>query len=262
MKSNLFFLITILLSINSYIFGCDGCRSDFCYYAENNESEFICYGEISSIDAYKATLKILHIFRGNEIENEIQIWAHKDSIVGKGTSCQELIPMSNITRLGKLNDRIIIGINTITKVENVWDNKGDYRLPLRVNNTPWLIVENDTVKGLISGGLPCYNKKEILKISYSKFKASWQYGKFECDKLSSNFEDIYSELVKIVDNQVFITSNYDSELKTEIFNSIGKLLYSSETECIIDLDKLEKGLLIIRLYDQNGIVFVRKIINN
>lgn len=264
MKFKLLFLVTILLNLNISIFACDGCRSDFCYYAEHNNSEFIFYGEIISIDTYKATLKVLDILRGNETKNIIQIWTHKDSIVAKGTSCEELIRMTNIINLGEVNKRIFIGLNQITIKENEWDVIGDYRLPLRVNNTPWLKVENDSVRGLISGGPPCYSKKELLKISYPIFKTCWSNGQLDCNKLlSTNLTELHKNLIKRTDNQIIITNNTNSSFKTDIYNSNGILLHSTESdcECILDLNDFEKGVLIIKAYNQKETMFVEKILN-
>jgi len=264
MKFKQFFLVTMLLILNSSIFACDGCRSDFCYYAEHNNSEFIFYGEIISIDTYKATLKVLDILRGNETKDIIQIWTHKDSIVAKGTSCEELIRMTNIINLGAINERIIIGINLITTKENEWDVEGDYRLPLRVNDTPWLNVVNDSVRGLISGGPPCYSKKELLKISYPAFKTNWTNGQLDCNKLlSTNLSEHHNNFIRRTDNQIIITNDTDSGFKTDIYNNTGLLLYSteSECECILDLNDFEKGVLIIKAYHHKGTMLVEKILN-
>jgi hypothetical protein len=264
MKFKQLFLVTIFLILNSSIFACDGCRSDFCYYAEHNKSEFIFYGEIISIDTYKATLQVLDILRGNESKNIIQIWTHKDSIVAKGTSCEELIRMTNIINMGAVNERIIIGLNLITIKENEWDVIGDYRLPLRVNNTPWLKVENDSVRGLISGGPPCYSKKELLKISYPAFKASWSNGQLDCNKLlTANFIEPRRTIIKRTANQIIITNDINSNFMTDVYNSSGILLHSTETdcECILNLNDFEKGVLIIKAYNQKGTMLVEKILN-
>lgn len=263
MKFKQLFLITILIILNSAIFACDGCRSDFCYYAEHNNSEFIFYGEIISIDSYKATLKVIHVFRGSETRDIIQIWTHKDSIVAKGTSCEELIRMTNIINLGDLNKRIIIGLNLITIKENEWDVKGDYRLPLRVNDTPWLKVENDSVRGLISGGPPCYSKKELLKISYPVFKTCWYNGQLDCIKLSTNLSEFHKNLIKRTDNQIIITNDANSSFKTDVYNCIGLLLYSVESacECVLNLNDFEKGVLIIKAYNSKETLLVEKILN-
>ena len=264
MKFKQLFFVAILLILNSSIFACDGCRSDFCYYADHNNSQFIFYGEIISIDSYKATLKVLDVLRGNEPRAIIQICTHKDTLVAKGTSCQQLIRQTNIINLGKVSDRILIGLNAITIVKNEWDIKGDYQLPVRVNDTPWLQVENDSVRGLISGGLPCDNKKELLKISYTVFKKFWSNGQLDCNKLlTANIEERHRTVIKRTDNRIIITENTNSSFRTDIYNSAGMLLRSkdSECECILDLNDFEKGVLIIKAYNHKGIMIVEKILN-
>lgn len=260
----LIIIVTILFFLNNESIACDGCRADFCYYAEYNKSEFVFYGEVLAIDSNCATIKLIDIYRGNETRSIIKVCAHKDSVFAKGTSCEELIRMSNIFGLGKINERIIIGLNKITVKENEWDITGEYRLPYKVNNTPWLIVENDSVKGLISGGLPCFNKKELLKTSYLRFKSSWNNGKFDCDKLfSTNLAEIEFGYFRINGNQIVITNNDNFNFRTDVYNVSGKLLFTkeSECECIINLLDFEKGVLIIKSYNHKGNIIVRKIIN-
>ncbi len=264
MKIKHHILLVLLFISGSSAIACDGCRLDFCYYAEHDKSEFIFYGEILSIDSYKATVKVLHVFRGNETGDTIQIWTHKDSIVAKGTSCQELIRMTNIRNLGKVNEQIIIGLNVIAITENEWDKKGDFRLPLRVNTTPWISVDNDTVRGLISGGPPCFSKKEVLRISYQVFKTCWTNGQLDCNKLlSTNISELTENQIKRNGNQITITNDTNSGFKTVVYSSAGIILFSSESECecIIDLNDFKKGVLIIKVFNQKGIVLVRKVFN-
>ena len=264
MKIQQLFLITLLLIRYSSLVACDGCRSDFCDYTAYQNSEFILEGEIISMDTYNVTLKVLHVFRGKGTRDTIQVWTHKDSLVAKGTSCEELIRMTNILNLGVINERIIIGLNKITINENEWDIIGDYRLPLRVNNTPWLKVENDSVRGLISGGPPCYNKKELFKISYPVFKTSWTNGQLDCETLlSTNSIVIHKNLLIQTANQITITNDTNSRFKTDLYNSNGILLHSTVSNgvCIIDLNDFEKGVILIKAYNQKETILVEKILN-
>lgn len=237
--------------------------ASFCDYVSNTSFDIVVFGKITDVDSLKARIQVSEILWGEETRDTITIWSNTDTIFAQGSPDQEFFSRST-SDIGKRNEFVVIVLNKIKVLQNEWDIMNDYRIPTQIYNTPWLKVKDEIVWGNIYVDDPCFPKNKIEKMSFNKFKTYWTDGNFNCDILVSN-ETVKKDRATIqwIDHSIIINHENSHDFETEVYNSSGKLLFAekSNCECMIDLNSLEKGILIIKANNHSGNILTKKILN-
>lgn len=173
--------IVLLLSAICFavpeIFACSFAQTSFCQNASEFEDELIVAGVITSVDDDGIDLDIIKLVRGNETRTTIRIWD------GTDFDCNGWHSMA-ATNIGALNDTVIVMLPQIDSLENIWDEIGDYRTPFFWTESKILRVQDNVVKGFISGIQGSPVGSGVYDFNYDAFLDSWLQ-EMDCSQILS-----------------------------------------------------------------------------
>jgi len=169
------------------------------------------------------SLKVLHILHNSESRDPIKVW----DIGGPYNSCMDSLTSASAAHLGDVGDTLILALNKIDTISNIWDVVGEYRTPFLPCNVYRLTVANNTVLGFISGSMDCSTTSSCLNTyNYDEFLVDFPTKSINCETWLSTDEPSSQKLLSYHPNPAsdnFIFSTTESGTLT-ITNQLGQFI--------------------------------------
>lgn len=248
-------LLALFLLAGSLVQACTFIIYPFCTNVNENEPNLtILRGQIVAEIDNGVQFEIFEVLRGSESRTTVTIW--DDSPIDcNGTILREAM------QLGELGDSLIIAVPRITLIENAWEVLDDYRAPFSISNTSSLQIENNRVKGYISGSF----QNQVDDMPYNDF-ISDLIEQEDCALLVDTRDPFLETPLNVFPNPasshlfVEIPTGHQ-QLRYQIYNSAGQITLQGELlRSGIELEGLPKGLYLLAVQSQEGIFRRKKII--
>lgn len=256
-KINLIFLFYFIY-MGTY--ACSYIPESFCASSSYTmfSNDLIISGTIVSIGDKSIDIEIIDVLRGNENKSVIRVWN------GKDFDCNGFFSMA-ASDLGNLNETIIVRLPKILEKTNEWDVVGDYTRPDYFGYITNLKLEDEKVKGFISGD--ANNENTNGETSYDSFKNSWKNNN-DCSSIVLSIRDFAkSQNFKIESLQFnkFKVSSINSEkFLLNIYDLNGLRIKNKIQfikEILVDLSIYSKGIYIFHITTEKRKSKVVKILN-
>lgn len=246
-------LISILLFLYNTAISCS-CMGlgSFCH----SHSYYAISASCVIVDTipHGISMKVLHLFHGNENRDTINVF----DLGGPYGLCNDSLTNTRAAYLGDIGDTMIISLHKIDSLKNNWDVIGDYRKEGFTCAEFKLRVENDTVKGLVSGNLPdCnYSNDCLKKYPYDAFIEDFPQKRLSCENWVSTNNPIKDRAFSFFPNpatkNVFVETSENGEIA--IFNNLGQtldLIELSSGQTRISVAQLPAGIYFLEFQSQN-----------
>lgn len=258
-------LFTLFIVLSFYqAFSCSDVPYSFCSRAQFSPNQNIIRGKIIDSIPNGIRLKVISVLRGSETRDTVTIWNASDFI------CMDTTRMS-ASLLGDIGDTIIGILPMVDSVREQWQVVGDYVCP----PDPWALterilkIENDTVKGFISGhefAPPPYN---VLEMNYSDFISYWNSHGSTCHTLSVGISEEKDNQLMISPNLSFtsftlqLSSPPTAQTYFQLYDALGRQVKHEEitsTITTIHRDNLPGGIYFWQLQAGNKILDSGKLV--
>lgn len=212
-------ILLIFFLSSSNAMACTIIPEGFCVTNSENFDRSVLSGKIIDIDDDGINIAIINILRGVENRDTIRIWD------GTDFDCNGLWSLA-ASRLGHVNDTIIIILPIINSLENVWDVIGDYRIPdSYYEETAHLSVRNDTIRGFINGSP--WSSNYVNKIAFSDFINYWDDHTNDCIGLVATKKTVRHDLaIDVFPNPAkdYIKVSYQGRFDWSLYNIHGRMV--------------------------------------
>ncbi len=247
-------LLLILVLATPDLIGCSFAQTSFCQNASEFEDELIVAGIISAVDNDGIDLDVISLIRGNETKTTIRIWD------GTDFDCNGLHSMA-ATNIGSLNDTVVVMLPLIDTMQNTWDVIGDYRTPDFWTQSKILRVQNNVVRGFISGVPLSPNDNAVWDFDYDAFIDSW-LEEMDCSLISS-VDDNSESSINIFPNPTYddLTISVDIESSYQICEVLGNIVAWGSLqrgENRVSMAQLPAGLYYVWLAEGRKVIKVIK----
>ncbi len=252
------FLLTfsIYLTVKSVVACSCSPTISFC----NAYSGFSISVSAQIIDTFSTgtTFKILSLLNGTESRDTIKVF---DLSAPPYNMCSE----ENRARYGTLGDTVILSLNRIDTVKNVWDEIGEYRAVGFTCNTNFLWVRKSIITGRISGFEYCHIYNNCLdSYNYSAFIDEWNTRKFNCGTWLSIVEKSFQKMIfapNPFSENVSYTDLLHQVNKIQVFDVSGKeVQVKTENNQITFPIDCSNGIYLFKTMFRNGDVSFQKLL--
>lgn len=256
--STLLLLFISLFSVD--VIACSFIPDSFCKTNNTFPDNIIASGKIVHVDEDGINLEIIQILRGDVSTDTIRIWD------GTDFDCNGPWSLA-ASQLGALGDSILINIPLIDTIQNTWDVIGDYRMPEPYSATHQLRIDNDTVRGFITGyPAPGYYLREL---SYNDFLADWETSMSDCslwvdtDNVESQKPVIsYTNPINDICTIKF-SGELDFQKQIEVYFFDGKKVKTTNSHydtVELDFSSFASGIYFVRIVGREGKASVIKVV--
>lgn len=251
----IFLIITVQVA-----FCCTFVPDSFCKTAAEFSDNIIVSGYITAVDGDGINFEIIQLIRGDESRSNIRIWD------GTDFDCNGPFSMA-AADFGQVNDSLILILPKIDSLENTWDQIGDYRRPDNYVKSPLLIVQNNEVRGFISGEIFAPPESILYSFKYDSFVDSWLENN-DCARITNTVEPTSHNVLAIYPNPaedaIFIGSTTaGSRVDIAVYNQQGIEVIAKQqvqTETPVSIASLSAGMYYLRIENEEGIISTKRLV--
>jgi hypothetical protein len=230
---------TLVLMLVCYCsFSCSVALTSFCELSHLHPDHNIIKGTIIDSIPRGIRLKVLSVIRGIELRDTVIIW--------DGTDIECNGPFSQAASLmGNAGDTILTVMAPADTIREPWQVLGDYVRPYFFGTTPELKIENDTLKGFISGGAGAPAPYQVWRLHFDDFITYWNSHSSSCNTLVGieEKEVLNATLFPNPANQFLTIEGIDEEVNIKFYSAQGAVLLSSAfRNHQVDISSLPQGV--------------------
>jgi hypothetical protein len=164
--------------------------------------------------------------------------------------------------MGEVGDTILTVMQTADTIAEPWQVLGDYIRPYSFASTTELKIENDTLKGLVSGYNFAPPQYQVHQLSFNDFINYWNSHGSSCNTLVSieEKEELQALLFPNPANAILYLEGIEEVVYVKLYSAQGDLVLSSSfRNNQIDIASLPPGVYTAMLSADKKVA-IRKVI--